>query len=151
VPLETVAYGIIRLLSGTTVTGPADPPLTILEGTVLLSPPSPNDSVPQGYYWKVTAMTSLVTGVVTPAKGPAPNVPLEVFDLDPAVTTSAVPISKTIDGKLDVNDTCQLIIDGGASIFFQWTDVPAGCRCAARFQYELVAATGAAAIRPVMY
>lgn len=147
--LETVDYGIIRLLSGLTVAAAPVPPATILEGTVNLSPDPPNDSVPLDYFWKVTAITSVVTG---PGLGlTTPNIPLQVFDLDPTLTTGPVPISKTIDGVLDVNDTCQLLIPGGASVFFQWLDVPPGCRCAARFQYEVVTVTGAAAVRAVMH
>ena len=151
-PLETVAYGIIRLLSGTTVDADPNPPATILKGTVNLAPQPPNDAVPLDFYWKITAMTSYVLGIPAPEPGePTPNVPLTVYDLDPTITTGPVPISKTIDGALDVNDTCQLIIPGGQSVFFQWLSVPAGCRCACRFQYEVVTATGAAADRPVMY
>lgn len=143
--LETVDYGIIRVLSGLTVE--VDPgPGEILAGTVTLSPPPPNDSVPQGYYWKVTALTTRIVG----SPGSA-NIVHVVFDLDPTLTTGPVPISKTIDGTLDVNDTCQLIIPGGASVFFQWLNVPPLCRCAARCQYELVTKTGAAATRLVMH
>lgn len=147
--LETVDYGIIRLLSGLTVDSGAAPPATILSGVVDLSPMSPNDTVPLDYYWVVTAITSTITGDgLSNSEG---NIPLVVFDLDPTVTTGPVAISKTIDGVLDVNDTCRLIIPGGTSVFFQWSNVPAGVRCAVRFQYELVTKTGAAAERPVMY
>ncbi len=149
--LETVDYGIIRLLSGTTVSHDPDPPTTVLAGVVNLSPAAPNDTVPLDFYWIVTAITTMVAGVPAPEPGESsPNVPLLIFDQDPTQNAGAVPISKTIDGALDVNDVCRYIIPGGASVFFQWSLVPVGCRCSARFQYELVTKTGAAAVRPVM-
>lgn len=135
--LETVDYGVIRL-------GPVASPAE--GGTVNAAPQPPNDTVPLDFYWLVTAMTTWITGPIPETS----NVVLYVFDQDPTIFSGAVPISKTIDGKLDVNDTCRLIIPGGASVFFQWVDVPAGCNCYARFQYELVTKTGAAAVRPVM-
>lgn len=148
--LETIDYGIIRLLSGLTVATGADPAAgTILAGTVNLSPVAPNDVVPQDLYWVITALTTTITG---PGLGASlGNIPLTVYDLDPTATTGPVAISKTIDGVLDVNDTCRLIVPGGQSVFFEWTNVPVGVRCAVRFQYELVSKTGAAATRPVMY
>ena len=147
--LEIVDYGIIRLLSGTTVAAAPDPPTTILAGVVNLSPAPPNDVVPLGYYWVLTALTTKITGEgLSQSEG---NIPLTIFDLDPTQQEGPVEISKTIDGVLDVNDTCRLIVPGGQSVFFQWSNVPAGVRCAVRFQYELVTKTGAAAVRPVMY
>lgn len=139
--LETVDYGVVRV-------GPLIAEVDL--GSVFGQPAPPNDSVPQDFYWVVTAMTSQVK------KGPGRpaitgNVPLFVYDQDPQAVAGVIPISKTIDGVLDVNDTCRLIVQGGNSVFFQWVEVPLGASCYARVQYELVAPTGAAAQRPVMH
>lgn len=136
--LETEDYGVVRL-------GPLAAPSG--GGNVFGAPQPPNDTVPLGFYWLVTAISTWISGDIPETS----NVLLYVFDQDPTLTEGAIPISKTIDGKLDVNDTCRLIIPGGQSVFFEWFDVPEGCQCYARFQYEVVTRTGAAAVRPVMH
>lgn len=142
--LETVDYGVLRLFSGYTVA--SDPgPGQVLAGTVTVQPAAPNDQVPLNYFWVVTAITVAVVGSVG-----TKNIDCLVYDQDPSIESPA-PISKTIAGVLDMNDTCRLVIRGGDGLYLTWSPVPAACRCKARVQYELVQATGAAATKLLMH
>lgn len=133
--LDVVAYEILRFQS----------PVSAAPNTFNTIRLQTNDSVPLGYKWKVTAISTMVISAAGPVETSA--VTLYVYDTDPT-DGRVVPFNSTIAGVLDTDNDGYMLVDQGCFVYFVFLNVPQGDTCHIRLQYEKIQVTGTS--RPVL-
>lgn len=107
-----------------------------LDGTATIT----TDPVPQGYYWRVERMTTIVSAT---QDGPAITTPsgatLSVYKTSSQSTRPILYRDGTSAPGLDVADESQpIIVQQGLSLVFAWAALTPGTYAAISMQYALL-------------